>query len=101
MAVADEHRTRAQQEVDILVAADVPDASAATLADHDVAREVAETAGGQHALRQLEQCLFFLAAGPSSHIHHSANAIPIARRRDLQSPTRTVITVANMKQTEL
>ena len=101
MAVADEHRAGAQQEVDILVAADVPDAPAAAFADNDVAGEVAETAGRQHALRQLEQCLFFLAAGPSSHVRHSANAIPIARRRDRQSPTRTVSTVANMKQTEL
>jgi hypothetical protein len=103
MAVADEHRAGAQQEIDILVAADIPDAAAATLADDDIAGEVAETAGRQHALRQLDQRPLFVAACASGHRPHSAcaNAMPCVRRRDRRSPTRTASTVRVMKHTEL
>ena len=58
--------------------------------------QVAEAAGRQHALRQLDQCLFFVAAGPFAIVVTPLdNAMPCARRRDRQSPTRTVSTVSD------
>ncbi len=40
--------------VDVLLAVFVPDAAGLALADHDLAREIAERAARQHALRGLE-----------------------------------------------
>ena len=47
ISVAQQHRARADEKVDIFVAALVPDAAAATLANDDARVEIAETAGGQ------------------------------------------------------
>ena len=54
MTVAEEHRAGAEQEIDVFAAVDVGDAAGMALADDQVARQVAEAAGRQHALRQVE-----------------------------------------------
>ena len=46
VSVADQHRAGAEQEVDVLLAVLVPDMAAASLADHDLAREIAKGAAG-------------------------------------------------------
>src|SRR5688572_1584573 len=51
MRVADQHRSRAEQEVDILAAALIPDAAALALAQDDVAVHVAEGPARKDPLR--------------------------------------------------
>ena len=103
VAVADEHRTGAEQEIDIFVAAHVPDAGATTFAHHDVGGQVAEAAGGQDTTGQFDQFQFFVATLQFAHRVTPLASMPhhVARRRDRQSPNRTISTVSAMKQTEL
>jgi hypothetical protein len=51
VAVAEQHRAGADQQVDIFLAVLVPDARALALADDDAGVEIAEPAAGQHGLR--------------------------------------------------
>ena len=50
VAVADEHRAGAEQEIDVFAAVDVGDAAGVAFADDEVAGEVAEAGGRQHTL---------------------------------------------------
>ena len=54
MAVPEQHRSGAEQVVDVFVARLVPDPRAAALADEDVRIEVAEAAARQHLAGALE-----------------------------------------------
>ena len=53
MPVSDEHRTGAEQEVDVLPARRVADPAAGTFDDHEVCTRVSEAAAGQEG-----PCLF-------------------------------------------
>ena len=61
MRMADDHRARAQEIVDVLVAAHVPDVAGPPLGDDDLVRDVAEAAAGQNAPRGLDQLALRLA----------------------------------------
>ena len=54
--VAQQHRAGADQEIDILAPGLVPDPAAASLADDEVGRHVAERPARQHAVCPLQQC---------------------------------------------
>ena len=54
MRVPDQHRPGAEQVIDVFLAVLVPDPAALALADDDLAREIAEGAARQDALRRLE-----------------------------------------------
>src|ERR1700737_2860226 len=83
MGVANEHRARAEQEIDILPAALVPHPAAAALADHHLGREIAESAAGQHALGLIDKPALDLAL--AHRVHRIASAIV---PRQLSRPTR-------------
>ncbi len=53
--MADQHRARAEQEVDIFLAVLVPHTAGAALADHHLARKIAKGAAGQNPLRLLHE----------------------------------------------
>ena len=58
MGVTDQHRSGAQQEIDILPSALVPYPTAAAFADHHIGREIAEAAAGENAFGLLDQSEF-------------------------------------------
>ena len=66
-SVADEHRPRAQQEVDIFSAGLVPDAAALALSQHHLGRHVAEAAAGQDALGLLDEIVGWIKDGLDAH----------------------------------
>jgi len=53
--MADNHRPRPQEIVHILLAVNVPDASALAFGDYDFVRDVAEATAGQNAARGLDE----------------------------------------------
>ena len=73
MAMPDQHRTRAQQIIDIFVAADVPDVPGFTFLDHHVERQIAKPAGWQNRACLFHQGRFRIAirrhllASPNRH----------------------------------
>ena len=58
MSMTDQHGAGAEQEVDILVAAFVPDTPATALSNNDGGIEVSKTARGQHPRGALDQTAF-------------------------------------------
>src|SRR5262249_30256063 len=64
---ADQHRPRAEQEIDVFLAVLVPYPAAAPLADHHIARDVAKGAAGQDALRRVDQPVLDVALHLRAH----------------------------------
>ena|SRR6516164_3402876 len=67
MGVANQHRARAEQEINILPAALIPHPAASALADHHVRGKIAESPAGQHPLRLRDQPTLDLALGNRPH----------------------------------
>ena len=67
MAVTDKHRPGAKQIVDVLVATDIPYATAFTTSDDRPGTFIAKTARRQNLRRRLAKFAFFLAQGLSRH----------------------------------
>ena len=65
--VADQHRPRAQQIVDVFVAAHVPDAAGLAPSNHDLVGHVAEGARRQHAPRGVHEFAFGFAGLAVGH----------------------------------
>src|ERR1051326_6764940 len=61
MRVADQHRPRAEQKVDVFVAAHVPDAAGLAARNHHFVGHVAEGARRQHAPRGVHEFAFGFA----------------------------------------
>ena len=69
--MADNHRPGAQEIVDVLIAARVPDVAGAPLGNDDLVADIAKGAGGEHAPRRLDQLGFGLAALLFGHVASS------------------------------
>jgi len=91
MGVADQHRARAEQKIDIFPAALVPHPATAALADHHLGREIAEGAAGQHALGLLDEPALDLAL---AHRVHGSASSPVARQ--LSRPGRPQVKAARV-----
>ena len=68
----------AEQVVDILVAADIPDVAAASLRNNQMVRNVAEAASGQYALCRRGKLLFGLRALLHRHRDLLAAVLPLS-----------------------
>ena len=62
MRMAHDHGTRAEQVVDVLVAADIPGVAAAAFRNNQMVRNVAEPTSGQNALRRRSKIALGLRA---------------------------------------
>ena len=77
--VADEHRARPEQKIDVLTAIDIGHAASMTLANDDVAGKIAKTAGWQHAACGFHHCL-------RGRVHHPVSVW--LRRGTFPTPVR-------------
>ena len=86
MRMADDHRPGAQQIVDVLVAAHVPDVAGPPLGDDDLVRDVAEAAAGQDAPCGLDQLGFGLGALLFGHVASSLHRAVCSANATARAP---------------
>ncbi len=67
MGVADQHRPRAEQVIDVFLAVFVPDSAGLAFADHHLGGEIAKGAAGQDAFRLVDDCLADIRLGLPIH----------------------------------